>query len=102
MSEPGANWAGNHRYQAERYAEPTSLDELAELVAGARSVRMLGTRHSFNDIGDSDELLVGVAALPQTIAIDEAARTVTVAGGTRYGDLARTLQEAGWALHNMA
>lgn len=96
------NWAGNHRYLAERYAEPHSVEELAELIAGARSVRMLGSRHSFNDIADSGELLIGTAALPQPIEIDPDARSVTVGGGVRYGELAQVLQRAGWALHNLA
>lgn len=102
MPEPGTNWAGNHRYQAEDYAEPAGLDEFAECLAGARSVRILGTRHSFNDIGDSDGLLVSTARLPQNATIDAAAGTVTVSGGMRYGDLARRLEAAGWAVHNLA
>jgi xylitol oxidase len=102
QESPGTNWAGNHRYQAERYAEPRSVEELAELVTGARSVRMLGTRHSFNDIADSDGLLVSTLSLPQSVDVDEAARTVTVSGGARYGELAGVLQDAGWALHNLA
>nr|WP_274637056.1 FAD-binding protein [Microbacterium bovistercoris] len=96
------NWAGNHRYRAQRYAEPASVDELAALITGSPAVRVLGSRHSFNDIADSDDLLIGTSALPTDIAIDAAARTVTVGGGVRYGDLAKALDEAGWALHNLA
>jgi xylitol oxidase len=96
------NWAGNHRYRAQRYVEPESTEELGALIAGAHAVRMLGTRHSFNDIADSDELLIGVSRLPAPIEIDEAARTVSVGAGVRYGELALALQEAGWALHNLA
>ncbi len=96
------NWAGNHRYLARRYVEPQSIDELATLITGSPAVRILGSRHSFNDIADSDDLIVGTAALPSHIEIDDAARSVTVGGGVRYGDLAQALHEAGWALHNLA
>jgi xylitol oxidase len=96
------NWAGNHRYAASRIATPRSVDELRQLIAGARSVRALGSRHSFNDLADTDDLLVSTAGLPGGVRIDAEARTATVGGGVRYGDLARELEAAGWALHNLA
>ena len=96
------NWAGNHEYRAERIVRPESVDELRELVMRASAVRALGTRHSFNDLADSDGILISTAGLPAAVRIDAGARTVTVGGGTRYGDLARELQAAGWALHNLA
>ena len=96
------NWAGNHRYAASRIATPRSVDELRELIAGARSVRALGSRHSYNDLADTGDLLVSRAGLPGGVRIDAEARTATVGGGVRYGDLARELEAAGWALHNLA
>ncbi|WP_025158919.1 FAD-binding protein [Leifsonia aquatica] len=96
------NWAGNHRYAASRIAAPRSVDELRALIADARSVRALGSRHSFNDLADTDDLLVSTADLPAPIRIDPDARLVSVGGGVRYGDLARELEAAGWALHNLA
>ncbi|WP_426521319.1 FAD-binding protein [Diaminobutyricibacter sp. McL0618] len=96
------NWAGNYEYRAARIAEPKSLDELRDAVKGAKAVRALGSRHSFNSLADSADLLVSTAALPPVIRIDEESRTVTVGGGMRYGDVAQHLQEAGWALHNLA
>lgn len=96
------NWAGNYTYRAATIARPETLDELRDLVTSAESVRALGSRHSFNDLADDQRLLVSTAALPPAIRIDEAASTVSVGGGVRYGDLARELQSAGWALHNLA
>ncbi len=98
------NWAGNHEYRAQRIVRPTDLDELRAIVTTAPKIRALGSRHSFNDLADTvaDGVLVSTSALPSDIRIDAGARTVTVAGGVRYGDLARELQAAGWALHNLA
>ncbi|MBN9632493.1 MAG: FAD-binding protein [Actinobacteria bacterium] len=98
------NWAGNHEYRAQRIVQPTNLDELRAIVTTAPKVRALGSRHSFNDLADTvaDGVLVSISALPSGIRIDADARTVTVGGGVRYGDLARELQAAGWALHNLA
>ncbi len=96
------NWSGNHRYRAPRRHEPSSLDELAAIVAGADTVKILGTRHAFNDISDTDGDLVSMAGIPPEITIDDAAATVTVGGGVTYGALAPVLHDAGWALPNLA
>ena len=100
------NWAGNYEYRAQRILQPADLDELREIVTTAPKIRALGSRHSFNDLADTaadvDGVLVSTASLPAGISIDAEARTVTVGGGVRYGDLARELQAAGWALHNLA
>jgi len=95
------NWAGNHTYQATKIHHPTSMDELRRIVAGASKIHALGSRHSFNDVADSGEL-VSLDLLDQGIEIDRDVSTVTVSGGMRYGALAQGLEREGLALHNMA
>jgi alditol oxidase len=95
------NWAGNFEYGAP-IAHPSTISELRDIVVSAPSVRALGSRHTFNDLADDKGLLVSTAGLPSSVRIDEDARTVTVGGGARYGDLAQELQASGWALHNLA
>ena len=95
------NWAGNYTYTASTIHHPRSIDELRELVARAPRIHALGSRHCFNDIADSSEL-VSLEALAGELEIDRDASTVTVSGGMRYGDLARALVQDGLALHNMA
>ncbi len=102
MVDAGTNWAGNHRYRAERLARPSSRDELRDVVTGARRVRALGSRHSFSDLTDTEGVLVDLAGLPHDIAVDEDTRTVSLGGGVRYGDLAVALEAQGWALANLA
>src|SRR5690606_7383654 len=96
------NWAGNIAYRAQRLATPTSVDELADVLADAGAVRVLGSRHSFNDIADTDGVLLSLAALPGAPELDESRRVVRVPAGTRYGELAPWLHERGWALGNLA
>lgn len=96
------NWAGNHEYRARRVHEPSSVEELQELVRSSPRLRAIGSRHSFNDIADSEGDLVSSARLPRVFELDAAGRTVTVDGGVRYGDLCGPLNRAGFALHNMA
>lgn len=96
-----ANWAGNHSYRATQLHRPSSVDELRAIVARAPKVHALGTRHCFNDIADSAEL-VTLEGIAPDIVIDRDAQTVTVNPAIRYGDLARALEPEGWGLHNMA
>lgn len=104
MTKPLTNWAGNITYTAEELHRPQSPDALAALVAKSARVRVLGSGHSFNDIADPgpDGVLLSLAALPPVVDVDTAARTVRVAGGVRYAELARRVHEHGLALHNMA
>lgn len=97
----GTNWAGNHLYRATALHQPASLDELRTVVARAPKIRALGSRHCFNDIADSAELVV-LDRMDQSIAVDPEAGTVTANAGIRYGVLALALQREGWGLHNMA
>jgi len=96
------NWAGNLEYRARDLHEPTSFDELRELVQRSDRIRPIGSRHSFNEIADTTGDQVSLARMPRRIDIDRAARTVTVDGAIRYGELCVALHEAAFALHNMA
>ena len=97
----GTNWAGNYRYRAERLHRPTTLDQLREVVAAAARVRVLGSRHSFSDIADTDEL-VSLDDLPGEVVVDRAAGTVSFPAALRYGELAEALHAEGVALANLA
>ena len=99
MSE--VNWAGNHRYRAERIHRPSTLEQVQEIVAAAGRVRALGSRHSFNDIADATDL-VTLSGLPADVVLDRAAGTVSFGAGLTYGELAVALDAEGMALHNLA
>src|SRR3954470_14468563 len=100
------NWAGNHTYPAHTWHRPTGIEQLQEIVSAARSVHVLGSRHSFNGIADAEELLSLEAmhtgeALPAAVTIDADGRTVSFAGGVKYGELVERLHDEGLALHNL-
>ncbi|PRY70171.1 xylitol oxidase [Glaciihabitans tibetensis] len=98
----GSNWAGNYAYRAKSVVRPGTVGQLAELVARGTPLRALGSRHSFTDIADSAGELVSLENFDPAITIDRETRTVSVAAGVRYGELAQSLHAAGWALHNLA
>jgi alditol oxidase len=62
------NWAGNYAYGARTLHRPSSIEEVQELAASARRIRVLGTRHSFSAIADSEELMV-LDRLPREFAV---------------------------------
>jgi alditol oxidase len=96
------NWAGNQAFRSRRVFEPESVDELAGIVRGSESIRALGTRHSFNQLADTTGDHVSLARLAAPIRLDPDARTVTVGGGQRYGELCQFLESSGFALANLA
>ena len=98
---PGRNWAGNHAYGAEMLHRPSTVEQVQEILTGAPAVRVLGSRHSFNDIADSSEL-VTLEGMPGDVGFDRAAGTVSFNAGLKYGELVRALGAEGLALHNLA
>jgi alditol oxidase len=101
LARPGLSWSGTVDYGPGPLHAPTSVAELRSLVGRSRRIRALGTRHSFSEIAASDADLVTLAHLPAGLEVDVAARTVRVAAGVRYGELALASAEHGLALANM-
>jgi xylitol oxidase len=71
-------------------------------VRSQQKLKVLGTRHCFNNIADSRDNLLSLKPMHEIVALDTAARTVTVDAGISYGQLSPYLDEKGWALHNLA
>jgi len=95
----GTTWSGNHRYRATEVLLPADLDELAEVVTSADALRVQATRHTFNDIADSDAALVSLEHLPTRIElIDDRVR---VEGLVTFAQLAPVIEAQGRALHNL-
>jgi alditol oxidase len=96
------NWAGNLEYSSAHVEQPESVAELARIVQRAGRIKALGSRHSFNRVGDTDGVHVLLDALPQQIVLNPQRNTVKVSGGVSYGALCRTLEQSGMAIHNLA
>ncbi|MGP9536361.1 D-arabinono-1,4-lactone oxidase [Brachybacterium sp. AOP43-C2-M15] len=101
LERPGRSWSGTVDYGPGPLHAPASVEQLRALVGRSRRIRALGTRHSFSSIAASDADLVTLAQLPPDLDVDSAARTVRVAAGVRYGELAVAAHERGLALPNM-
>jgi xylitol oxidase len=96
------NWAGNVEFSTDRIETSTSLEQVREFVKKQSKLKVLGTRHCFNNIADSKDEFLSLKPMDQVIAIDATNRTVTVAAGITYGQLCPYLDAKGFALHNLA
>ena len=98
----GTNWAGNYRYSAPKRYLPGDVAEIQSIVKKNVSIKALGSRHSFNDIADSDAVQISTENLNAEVKIDAEAMTVTVESGLKYGHFCSFLDDRGFALHNLA
>ena len=96
------NWAGNLEYGTDRLYSANSLAQVQDYVRKQSRVKVLGTRHCFNNIADSRDNFLSVKAMDEFVAVDAGGQTVTVDAGMTYGQLSPLLHAKGFALHNLA
>src|ERR1700733_11422470 len=96
------NWAGNLEYSTDRLYFANSLEQVRSYVKKQNKLKVLGTRHCFNNIADSVHGLLSLKSMDKVVALDPDARTVTLNAGMTYGQLCPYLDGKGFALHNLA
>src|SRR5215472_6970528 len=95
------NWAGNLEYSTDRLYSAQSFEQVRQFVKEQSRLKVLGTRHCFNNIADSVDGFLSMPSMDKETSLDKHARTVTVEAGTRYGQLCPHLDEQGLALHKL-
>ena len=96
------NWAGNLVYGSDRLYSANSLQQVRDYVKRESRLKVLGTRHCFNNIADSRLNLLSLKTMDQVVELDTRAATVAVDAGITYGQLSPYLHNKGFALHNLA
>ena len=96
------NWAGNLEYSTEKLDLGKNLQQVQTIVRKYPKLKVLGTRHCFNDIADTKDQFISVVGADEQMSIDAKNKTVTVNGGLKYGQLSPYLHQKGFALHNLA
>ncbi|MFC4873554.1 D-arabinono-1,4-lactone oxidase [Negadavirga shengliensis] len=99
---PRRNWAGNFTYSTAELESPNVLEGLRSAVRKYERLKALGTRHSFNDIADSEFRQLSLRNMDNDIQINPRDQTVSFTAGIQYGVLASKLEMAGLSLHNLA
>jgi len=99
------NWSGSVQGAPRQIVTPGSVDELARLIGQfgreGRHVRMVGSGHSFTPLAQTDDVLLSLDGVQGVQAIDEAAGTATVLGGTKLKTLGAALLARGLAQENL-
>src|SRR5437879_238755 len=96
------NWAGNLAYGTDRLYSDNSLEQVRTYVKKQNKLKVLGTRHCFNNIADSTDTFLSLKSMDEVVALEPEAHTVTVDAGMTYGQLCPLLDSKGFALHNLA
>ncbi len=99
------NWAGNIRFTPSSIAQPNSTEEVAQLLRNAttegKTVRCIGTGHSWSALAETRDILVNTDKLNRIISTDVATGQVVVEAGAKLKDLNVQLWERGLAFSNL-
>ena len=96
------NWAGNIEYSTAQLYSADSAEQARNFVVKQEKLKVLGTRHCFNNIADSKDQFLSLKTMAKVVALDPDAKTVTIESGMTYGQLCPYLDSNGFALHNLA
>ena len=104
MSTTWRNWSGSVRCTPAEIAAPTSTAEVATVLersaAEGRTVRTVGSGHSFTPLAATDGVLLRLDRMTGVVSHDATGR-VRVRAGTSLRQLNRDLAALGWALPNL-
>jgi L-gulonolactone oxidase len=99
------NWGGTFSCTPSRIESPANEDEIVAIVRSAADrgerVKVIGSGHSFTDIGCTDGCLIKLDRFNQVLEVDREAATVTAQAGITILQLSDALAHFGLAMENM-
>jgi FAD-linked oxidoreductase len=99
------NWSGSVEARPREVVSPSSIEELARRIGQfgreGRRVRVVGSGHSFTPLVQTDDILMSLDGLQGILAVDSAAGTAHVLGGTQLKRLGDDLLTRGLAQENL-
>jgi xylitol oxidase len=95
------NYGRTWTFRPSTIAYPENAAQLQAVVAGARRVRVMGSRHSWSKGIVTDGTLVSLDRMNRLVRVDRENLRVTVEAGIKLGDLIGRLEEHGLALANL-
>ena len=96
------NWGGNLCYSAKEIEYPTNEEELRNIILRMKKGKVLGTKHSFNLLADTEGTLISSSKMDRILKLDRENKVVWVESGIKYGDLGKYLDQNGFSLQNLA
>ena len=95
------NYGRTWTFRPSTIVYPESAAQLQAVVASARKVRVMGSRHSWSKGIHTDGTLVSLDRMSRLVRVDRENLRVTVQAGIKLGDLIARLEEYGLALTNL-
>jgi FAD-linked oxidoreductase len=95
------NWAGDQVCRPASVSRPETVSELVEVVAGANSVKVRGSGHSFSEAALTDGVMIDLGAMDRVLDVDRDSGLVRVQGGIALRDLNLALDQHGLAMENL-
>jgi L-gulonolactone oxidase len=95
------NYGKTWTFRPSELRYPQSAEELRALVASAKKVRVMGSRHSWSKSIVTDGTLVSLDRMNRLVSVDKENLRVTVQAGIKLRDLNARLEQHGLALANL-
>jgi FAD-linked oxidoreductase len=99
------NWGGTFSCSPTRIESPAGEEEIAAIVRAAAErgehVKVIGSGHSFTDIGCTDGCLIKLDRYNKVLEVDRDAATITAQAGVTILELSDALAHFGLAMENM-
>jgi len=105
LGERWSNWAGNQTARPKTVIHPHGAEDIAAALkaanAAGRTVKPIGTGHSFTAIGKPDDIQLRLDNTAKILSADTTTGLVTVEAGITIHDLSTALAQKGLALTNL-
>jgi xylitol oxidase len=75
------NWAGNYTYNSSSLFQPHTVEEIINIIKQHPRLKVLGTRHCFNDIADSKDHFLSLSHLNKIVGIAAPTPGINAASG---------------------
>lgn len=86
------NWSGNVKFKAVDIQSPQNLEELKDMIKHSKKVKVVGTRHSFNDLADTEGTHISLQHFKLIECCQD--NMVTIGAGITYAELVTELKTA--------
>lgn len=94
---PSQNWSGNVTFKPAKVVHPKTIAELQKVISENKKIRVVGSKHSFNKIADTDDTWIDLSSLNLPMTFPSASE-VEVPAAMPLHELNSRLADAGRAL----
>jgi len=92
------SWNGNKVHNYQNLYTPTTEQELQQIVANSKNVRVFGGRFSSADINAGTNTLIDITQYNKIVRINKDTKQITVQAGITLKELIEAVQNEGWCI----